>query len=269
MRPVLFTIFDFPVHSYSVFVSLAYVAGLVYGLRESRRLGEDPVNAIDLSLVLFISGFLGARLLFVVVAHEKFFKSPWDVLKIWQGGLVFYGGLILATVAAVAFIRWRRLGFGKWADICAPVAMIGLAIGRVGCLLGGCCYGKMAPHLHWAITYPVSHPSPALGLAQAPVHPTPAYSSLAAFAVFVALMLIKGRKKFDGQLFLVMVALYSAARFVLEFFRGDPRGEVPLIGLSTSQTVSVAAFLVSVAVMAWLYPRGGRSDADSDEGAVE
>lgn len=260
MKPVLFHIFDFPVYSYSVFVVLAYLAALGYGYLTAHRRGLDTLHVIDVSLWLFIGGIAGARIMFVAVDHKRFLAHPLDALKIWQGGLVFYGGLAGAVIAGFLYLRRKKLEPWPWADLIAPTAMITLAVGRIGCFLNGCCYGKIAPDLPWGVVYPVSHP--ALGLAQYPVHPAPLYESGAAVIIFAVLALLQARKRFDGQVFWAMVLLYSAARFPLEYFRGDPRGKV--LFLSTSQAMAVVGVVAAVVFMAVL-SRRSRHQAGREE----
>jgi len=256
MRPVLFHLGSFPIYAYSVFVVLAYLAGLTYGWLEGRRLRLDLTHVADLSLWLFVGGIAGARLLFVVVDYPRFINHPLDILRIWQGGLVFYGGILGAGLSGLLYAKRHRLPRAVWADICGPVAMISLAIGRIGCFLNGCCYGRPAPNLPWAVVYPVSHP--ALGLAQIPVHPAPLYESLVSFILFGFLVVLSRRKRFNGQVFWTMVGLYSIARFGLEFFRSDPRGSIHALGLSTSQAISILGLAVSVYYLSRLWRRSRR-----------
>jgi phosphatidylglycerol:prolipoprotein diacylglycerol transferase len=227
---------------------------LAHGYREAKRLGLDPIHVVDLSLVLFIFGIAGSRLFFILLDYKRFVADPREIYRIWNGGLVWYGGLIAAVFAGVIFIKKRGLDLGVWTDLAAPTAMIALVFGRMGCLLNGCCYGKVAADLPWGIVYPVSHPAP-IGLAQVKVHPAPLYESLAALVITVILVMVSRYKKFHGQVFWMMIILYAIARFILEYYRGDYRGTVTLAGLSTSQAVSVVAGLAAVVMLVHLYRR--------------
>ncbi len=249
MKPVLFYIGSVPVYSYVVFMNLAFVAALSYAWFEAKRQRLNLVYVAELVLVLYIFGLLGARLLYVIVAWEDFSGEFFKLFKIWKGGLVFYGGLMGAIVAGVAYILLRKLEIWKWTDLMAPAAMISLAVGRIGCLLNGCCYGKTAEGLPWGIVYPHDHPSLKLGMGQVNVHPTPLYSSLAALFIFGFLLWLMRRKRRDGEVFWAMVLAYGAARFVIEFFRGDFRGQVPWTGLSTSQFISVIGIIAAAAFL--------------------
>ncbi|MFO8057030.1 MAG: prolipoprotein diacylglyceryl transferase [bacterium] len=250
MKPILFYIGSVPVYSYVVFMNLAFIAALAYAWYEAGRQGMNRVYVAELALVLYIFGLLGARFLYIVVAWEDFSGSVFKVFKIWKGGLVFYGGLIGASLAGAAYIWFRGLSFGKWSDLVAPAGMAALALGRIGCFLNGCCYGKMADNIPWGVTYPPEHPSLKLGMGQVQVHPTPIYESLVTAIIFGFLAWLMRRKKRDGQVFWAMVLAYGVARFIIEFFRGDFRGAVPYTGLSTSQFLSVLAVIAAVVFLA-------------------
>ena len=256
MWPVLFHIGSFPIYSYSAFVVLAYLACLGYGLWEAKRQKLDPAHVVDVSLWLFGCGMLGARLLFIMIEYPRFLADPREIYRLWNGGLIYYGGLGGAVLGGVYYLKRHGLPLGTWSDFLAPTAMIMLVVGRVGCFLNGCCYGKIAPELPWGVVYPASHP--ALGLAQYPVHPAPLYESLSALAIVLILVGLSRRRHFPGQVFWSMVLLYSLARFILENFRGDPRGVVPGLGLSTSQGISLAAGSLSIVVLFRLYRRSKR-----------
>jgi phosphatidylglycerol---prolipoprotein diacylglyceryl transferase len=252
MRPILFSLGSFPVYSYVVFAVLGYLAGLAWAWREARRLGYDPIYAADLSLVIFAFSFIGGRAMGVIVAYRQFLLHPLDAFKIWEGGFVYYGGLIGAVLASAVYCKLRRLPMGVWGDICAPTAMSTLVFGRIGCLLNGCCYGKAAPNLPWGIVYPPDHPVFRLGLGQVKVHPSPVYEALACLAIFLILAVLSRRKRFEGQVFFTMFILYSLARFGLEFFRGDPdRGRIAFLHLSISQAVAIGIVLTVGPYLAW------------------
>jgi phosphatidylglycerol:prolipoprotein diacylglycerol transferase len=168
--------------------------------------------------------------------------------KFWAGGLTYYGGLIGAT--AVAWWLLRRDGFPFWkaADMAGFAIPIGLAFGRLGCLMAGCCFGATCT-LPWAVTFPWHSPASeaqfkAHELASAklwslPVHPTQTYESFASLAIAAfCILFVHGRKRYDGQVFAVFLALYAVVRAGLEVLRRDDRGGV--LGLSTSQLLGLA-----------------------------
>jgi phosphatidylglycerol:prolipoprotein diacylglycerol transferase len=182
--------------------------------------------------------------------------------KFWAGGLTYYGGLIGASVAAWFLLKRDRFPFWKAADMAGFAVPLGLAFGRMGCLLAGCCFGATCD-LPWSMQFPwrsaaseeqfKAHLLPSAKLWSLPVHPTQIYESAACLAIAAACALwIHPRKRYDGQVFAAFLALYAVARFVLEFLRRDDRGGVG--ALSTSQLVGVA-LLVAAGVIHWL--RGG------------
>jgi phosphatidylglycerol---prolipoprotein diacylglyceryl transferase len=164
-------------------------------------------------------------------------------LKFWQGGLTFYGGLLLAVPVGLWYARRKGLGVLRIADLTAPFIMLGLFFGRLGCFFGGCCYGRPTT-VAWAVDFP-RHRG---------VHPTQLYEALGALALFALLYLVlRPRKRGHGQVFAAMLVLYGALRFLLEFWRADERGG--FWGLSTSQWIGIPVILAG----AWLWHRVWRS----------
>jgi len=257
MYPVLLRIptpwGELPLYSYSVMVVVSFLVALAYTYFEARRLGENPDRVVDLSFWIFLFAILGARALEVLVEWRSFVGRPLDVFKIWQGGLAYYGGFIAAIVACLVFIRYHRLALAKWADLLAPVAMIDIGFGRIGCLLNGCCFGRPAPNLVWAITYPPGRlPLPLEGI---PLHPAPIYESLAGFLLAGYLIWLERRPHRPGQVVWTMVLGYAVARFIIEYFRADPRGGLSLLGtaFSTSQLIAFLLGLLSLIALAWIF----------------
>ena len=180
--------------------------------------------------------------------------------KFWAGGLTYYGGFLGASAAGWYLLKRDRFPFWKAADMAGLVIPIGLGFGRMGCLLAGCCFGTPT-QARWAMVFPSHSPASEsqfkAGLLPSPfepslaVHPTQAYESAASFAIAAVLILVlHGRKRYDGQVFLAFVALYALARFVIEFFRNDDRGG--LLGLSTSQLIGLGLVAAAGAGHRWL-----------------
>ena len=168
--------------------------------------------------------------------------------KFWAGGLTYYGGLIGAFGAAWFLLRRDKFPFWKAADMAGFAIPLGLAFGRMGCLLAGCCFGSSCD-LPWAISFPwksaaseaefKAHLLPSAKLWSLPIHPTQIYESAASLAIAAfCLVWLHPRKRYDGQVFAAFLALYAVARFLIEFLRRDDRGG--LLGLSTSQLVGIA-----------------------------
>jgi len=141
MRPTLFTIGPFPVRSYGLLLAMGFMIATYVGARRAEKRGIPSQMIFDLGLCILIGAVLGARI-FHVLQHPDLYSSFWDIFKVWEGGLAFYGGFILALGAAFGYVRWKKLSMSKIVDIMAPSLMLGTGIGRLGCFFAGCCFGK-------------------------------------------------------------------------------------------------------------------------------
>jgi phosphatidylglycerol:prolipoprotein diacylglycerol transferase len=245
MHPVLFRIGPFTLHTYGVFVAAAFFLAIGLSLREAKRQGLDPDRMLDLAFYVTLSAIIGARLLFIIVEYPYFLENPIRIFKIWEGGLVFYGGLLFSFFVSAIYVKRHNMPIPKVADIVAPAMTIAQSVGRLGCLSAGCCYGKETL-LPWGIVYQDPNslvPLEKLGLH---LHPTQVYSSLSNLILFVILYVLLRNKRFDGQVFLMYGMLYPLLRSLIEFFRGDPRGFLFAGAISTSQLISLAVFAVSL-----------------------
>lgn len=284
MHPILFKIPLFglfgheylPIYSYGVMVALGFLLGSWYVSRQARNFGEDPAKALDLVFYILIAAILGSRILHVLVAErEKFFENPLYLFRIWEGGLVFYGGFIASLLVSVWFFRKHKLPALKFCDFFAPAIALGHAIGRQGCFLAGCCHGRPLLHETWySVTFPFDPNS--LAPSGVPLYPTQLMESGAEFLIFLGLHWVLKRKKiphhltvgpkgqspsamgqvvgFDGQIISLYLMVYAVVRFLLEFWRGDAeRGFVSGTDFSTSQLIAVIMFAFGAGV--YLYRR--------------
>jgi phosphatidylglycerol:prolipoprotein diacylglycerol transferase len=245
MHPIFFQIGPITVYTYGVFVAIGFLLGLVVAVREARRTGEDPQKIMDMALYVLIGAIVGSRGLYVLISREEFTGNPFQVLFIWKGGLVFYGGLVGGILVVIWYTRRYGMALLKTLDIYAPAMALGHAVGRIGCFSAGCCYGRPTP-LPWAVTF--THPASLapLGL---PLHPVQLYECFSLFLIFALLMKLRRWQSFNGQLAWTYLFLYASARFILEFFRGDPRGFLFDGALSTSQFLGV--LVAPVAAFFW------------------
>jgi len=292
MLPTLAKIFGEPVPAYFALLLIGFAAATWLAARLAKRDGIDPNAFIDLGLFCVIFGVLGARLLHVVadgyfwdyvhlctdptkvvwkitVTQCEQSEGIWDATQktcqpsgrdcfawaaFWRGGLTYYGGLIAATIFGVWFLRREGVPLYRGMDIAAISISLGLVFGRIGCFLGGCCFGVPTDH-RFGLSFPPFSPASesqwraglleAPHLASLPVHPTQLYEAIGCLAItgFLSFWLLP-RRRFEGQVLLSFVGLYAILRFVLEYWRADERGE--LLGLSTSQTLGIAALLLVV-----------------------
>ncbi len=253
MYPILFRIGPLTIHTYGLMLAIAFLTGISLAVRQAKVEGEDPQKIFDLCFYLVLAAILGARLLFVAVNYRFYLDNPLQIIKLWKGGLVFYGGLIGALVTGAWYMKRHQLPLWKITDILAPSIALGQAIGRLGCFAAGCCYGKQTD-VAWAVTFTDLYSLAPTGITR---HPTQLYSSGVALIIFIILLLIYRFRKFSGQVFWSYVVLYSVGRFILEFWRGDQRGFVNLLGyvLSTSQLIAALAFIAGIVMLISLKKR--------------
>jgi phosphatidylglycerol:prolipoprotein diacylglycerol transferase len=235
MHPILFKIGSLTIYTYGFFVFLGVVFGYMVARKNAVKNGISDSAFADIFFWGIVFGFLGARLLYILVEIKNLGVDPWGVI-FGRSGFVFYGGIISGAVAAYCLAKKFKVDFMKLCDSIAPGLALGHALGRVGCFFYGCCYGR--PDDRCGILFPSESPAGMLGVK---VLPTQLIESFCLFVLFLVLWVISRRKKFDGQIFSLYLILYSVLRFSLEFFRYDPRGT--FYGFSTSQIISVFIFI--------------------------
>lgn len=255
MWPILFKIplfglfgFEFlPIRGYGVLVALGFLVGSWIVTRNAKREGEDPTKALDLVFYILLAAIIGSRLMHVLVSEQElFFKNPLHLFKIWEGGLVFYGGFIASSLVALWFFQRHQLNGWQYFDFFTPAIALGHAIGRLGCFLAGCCYGKPLLASTWySITFPPNPDSSApTGI---PLYPTQLMESFIEFLLFLVLSWILRRKSFHGQVTCFYLMFYACFRFLIEFLRGDfERGFFLDTFLSTSQLVAIILFAIGL-----------------------
>jgi len=220
-------IFSLQISTYFTLISLGCIVGTLWFIRRARARNLTQVSAIDMALVCLITGFIGARLLHVFYEEPEYYRQSWDrVLHIWNGGFVFYGGVFGALIGTTLFANWRKEPFWLWADLAAPAIALAYAIGRLGCFLNGCCYGKEC-QLPWA-TY----------VEGAFRHPTQLYAALGEALIIIVLLKMESKIKGVGGLFGLWLFLHGLGRSVMELMRDDPRGPLAL-GMSLGSVLSL------------------------------
>lgn len=303
MRPELFRLFDVGFPAYFVLLLSGFLFATGTGVLWARRIGLNPDVIVDLGLAMLLAGVAGSRILHVLAdgyfwdyVHlctdparvdwpldraeclSSAYDGTWDPVravchprhhdcfawaKFWAGGLTYYGGFIGATAAAVWLLRRDKFPFWKAADMAGFAIPIGLAFGRMGCLLAGCCFGAQSS-LPWALSFPPRSPASeeqakthlieSVRMWSLPVHPTQIYESAASLAIAAAcLFWVLPRKRYDGQVFGAFLVLYAVARFVIEILRRDARGGAG--GLSTSQLIGLGLIAAAVAIHRMRAPR--------------
>ena len=245
MHPILFKIGPFTLHTYGLLISTGVLLAVALAVRQARREGEDPQKTLDLAFYLLLASIVGSRLLYVLISYSDYLVRPWAIFKLWEGGLVFYGGFVLALMVGIWYLDRHRLPLWKTADIWAAPLALGHAVGRLGCFAAGCCYGKPT-RVPWAVTFTDPQSLAILGV---PLHPVQLYEAFANLLLFIFLCLYRPYRRFEGQIFWLYVLVYSVIRFVLEFFRGDLRGFFIPSYLSTSQGFSMVFAAASLVML--------------------
>jgi phosphatidylglycerol:prolipoprotein diacylglycerol transferase len=268
LHPILFTVGSLRFTTYGALVVLGVSGAVCVILRLGRREGLDSVQLLDFSTWLLLVSLLGAKVLMVISDWGYYRRYPGEIFS-WStflSGGVFYGGLIAGVLFAVWYIRLHHLPFWKVVDIYSPAISLGLGVGRIGCFAAGCCYGKPTTSA-WGVIFrdPFSHEISGVPLG-VPLYPTQPIMSLTSLSIFAILLWRYSRKSRDGEIFVLYLALYAAARFFIEFLRGDEdRGFVFHHLLSTSQFIAILAFATAV----WMALILRRKPARQQAGGVE
>ena len=245
------------IHTYGLLLALAFIAGIWITSRNAQKQGLDSDSIWNLGLVVIFSALVGAKALLFISDYSYYSQNPREIfsLSTLRSTGVYYGGLALALLASFWYVRKAKLPGWTVADLAAPGLALGQAIGRLGCLSAGCCYGKPT-NLAWAISFTNQYSFENVGVPlNIPLHPTQIYEAVGSFALFGYLMWRLGRKRFTGQVILEFLAIYSALRFVIEFFRDDDRSFVLEGILSTSQLISLLTVLGAAAVLFFIRNR--------------
>ena len=243
MHPILFEIGPIKIFTYGFLLALGFLSAIFVAGREARRLGIPPGKFFDLCFYIILAALVGSRLLYVLLELRTFIAHPLKIFALWEGGLVFHGGVILAFLVAVYYIRRHGLPWRPTLDALALGMPVGQFFGRLGCFMAGCCWGSPAD-LPWSVVF--SNPETLCPLRE-PLHPGPALRGLAwpwgssGFSIGS-----RTRKRFDGQLILMYFCLAGLVRFVVEFFRSplDYRGQVFFGWMPLTQLIALWLFLV-------------------------
>lgn len=242
MLPIIQLCHGWIVNSYAFFMSFAFAISFLLALRRARATGIDEDRVLTLLIGLFVGSLVGARACFVWEAWEYYARDPWQIPLIWRGGLSFYGGMAGGMGTAMFLAARLQLGIGRTMDLLTPYGALGHAIGRVGCLYHGCCYGRITSGpLGVVFTN-----GPADHLAR---HPTQAYECFALLALYLLTLSLRDNRVIErpGRLTGAYLVAYGILRFLLEELRDDMVGPV-FAGLLRYQWVSLQVVAVGLAV---------------------
>ena len=247
MYPVLFHIRSFAVNTYGVFLALAFLGAIFVTVRLAARDGLARERIYDLCLWLLLSSLIGSKIL-MFFTEPEYREHPLQLfsLDFLRSGGVFYGGLLGAVITGYVLMKRWKLPWWKTADACAPGIALGNVIGRLGCFSAGCCWGKPT-RLPWGVRFTEMGNEITGVPIDTKLHPTQLYESFAMLIAFFFLLWLHKRRTFSGQVILAYAIIYSTIRFLIEFVRDDPRGDIlgltTLTGLSTSQMIGIVVGL--------------------------
>lgn len=243
------------VYSYGFMLAVSFFIGIVLAGKRAEKRGVKKEIIYDLSIILIIAAVVGSRALYILT-HREHYHGIVDIIALWQGGATYYGGLALAVIGAVIYLRKKDVPFFKVADICSPSIALGVFITRIGCFLSGCCFG-VPTESGFGLVFPPNCPA-GNTFTGVHIHPTQLYASFAGLVVFVALILLSRRKMFDGYTFGFLCILYGAARFAVDFYRYYEEYAFFFLGyLTVSQILSIFLMLTGFLILAVL-PRRSR-----------
>jgi phosphatidylglycerol:prolipoprotein diacylglycerol transferase len=238
------------VYTYGVLLAASYLLGLRLAMWRGKKWGLNPSQILDLGIYIIIAALVGAKLLLLIVERDTYLQSPAELWSLMRAGGVFYGGLILAVVVAFWYIAKHKMPFWRTCDVFAPAIALGHVTGRLGCLAAGCCYGKPTT-VPWGIVFTnplAANVGTPLGVR---LHPTQLYEAGAELLILGVLLFVERRgRTFEGRTFWLYMLLYAVSRFIIEFYRGDPRGVV--LGWSTSQFISLVLGPLAIGMLIYL-----------------
>lgn len=245
MHPMFFHFGFIEIRTYGILMVVGFLIGLNLLMKKTRQAGLDSNKVSDIAFYSLIIALAGARLTYVLTNLSEFTANPLDIFKFWQGGLVFYGGLIVGVGCYFYFFRKYKMPPIKILDMASPSMALGHFFGRLGCFAAGCCHGRTcAADFPLAVKFsdPLSLAPPGV-----PLHPAQLYDALNAFILFVLLEWLYRRQRFEGQVLAVYGMTYAIGRSIVEEYRGDTdRGYVFYEWLSTSRFIAIIIFVLSL-----------------------
>lgn len=238
----LFTIGPFTVHGYGLMIAIGIIAALLVTLKRCRRFGLSEDAVLDIALLAVPGGFIGAKLLYLIVELPAVIAGTISWRAIWEG-FVIYGGIIGGVAAAMIYCKIKKLNFWKYFDLALPAVALAQGFGRIGCFLAGCCYGKETNSVFGIVFHHSAYAPNGVKLL-----PTQLISSIGNFAIAGILFAMARKNRKDGRVGSMYLILYGTGRFLVEFLRDDPRGSVGI--LSTSQFISL--FIVAAGIILYV-----------------
>ena len=224
--------------TYGFLLALGFTAAYFDALKNCMKQDEDPRHIENIFLWVVLASVIGARMFHVLFEELPYYMNhPSKIFAVWEGGYTLYGAILASIVAIYLYTQAKGIKFLNFVDFATPATALGIGIGRVGCFLAGCCWGKPC-NLPWAVTF--THPESFTSARNIPLHPVQLYEAFGAFLIYAYCTYRMNRRKHFGEVFFQGLILYSFLRFAVEFFRGDSyRGFVFGGAVSYGQMISL------------------------------
>jgi phosphatidylglycerol:prolipoprotein diacylglycerol transferase len=262
MLPILFKIGPLTIHTYGFMLALGVACGLWFLYVQGKKQNMNAAKLLDLTFYTIIISLIGAKFVLFVGNFSTYMRRPGELFSLARSGGVFQGGLAFGILFALWYMRRHEIKIWKTADIMTPALALGHAFGRIGCFSAGCCYGRICD-LPWGVTFHNEYASEITGIPlNTALHPVQLYEAGLNFLNFLVLFFILKKKKFDGQVFLFYIVIYSIIRYFTEFFRGDHADKTyilksasPYLSISLPQMFALAGFVVGITLLAVLFKK--------------
>lgn len=256
MHPYLFYVGGFPIRAYGVMIALGIMAGLGTAYYRAKKAGKYQEEVLDFALYAVLGALVGARVWEVVFTWDYYGKNLTEIIAVWHGGMSIQGSILGGVLIGIWYTRKHKINFWQFADILAPGIILGMAIGRVGCLLNGDAYGipaAQAPGIFSSFGVVYQPGTPAYEAFQStPLVPAESFEAILDMVIFFVLLSIR-KQPFNGFIFVLYAILYSINRFSLEFLRADSLRTV--FNLKTAQLSSVIVIIISISLAFYLARR--------------
>lgn len=254
MKSELLHIGPVTIYGYGLMIAIGILAAFFVAEKRAKQFGLSGDTVFSIGLWCMVGGILGAKLMYYIVELPAIIKDP-SILLDFSDGFVVYGGIILGIATGYIYAKIKKCSFIKYFDLVMPSIALAQGFGRIGCFLAGCCYGRETDSF-----LGVTFHNPGYASYGVSVLPTQLFSSAANFIHFFILIYFAKRAKADGQVAGLYLILYSLGRFILEFFRGDPRGSVG--PMSTSQFIAIFGLLAGIGVFLYCTKRYPKSSTE-------
>ncbi|PCJ21295.1 MAG: prolipoprotein diacylglyceryl transferase [Candidatus Cloacimonadota bacterium] len=249
MYPILIEIWGIPIYTYGVCLATAFFLAVKLLVRRGAEVSLEEEIIYDLAIISIFSAIVGARIAYVYLAWDHYSQNLFEIIQIYRGGLVFFGGLMGGIAGGVSFWTYKKQDVLQMGDMIAISLSLGQGIGRIGCFFYGCCYGMIIQKDSIWASFGVHFPLHMHDLR----HPTQLYSAVANVLISLFLYYIYKKGKLRGRVVIAYFYVYGTFRFLIEIIRDDVRGTIlGITSLTTSQTVSILGILFGIGLQMFL-----------------